>query len=140
MDESKSIMLRWTPVSTGLAVSAVSAAFLLAAHYRSPGDAAAAWAVPLFSLAAGSLATLFQARRLRALLLGTVFGAVNGIMASVGLLGQPMEDMFAVVASTMAFFMVLCLIVGAFVEFVLFLHHVAHGRDPRRYGGSRDGR
>ncbi len=135
MDDKKRRIFRWSPVATGLAVSVAAAAFLLAARYRTDDGAAAAWAIPAFSLVSGALAASFHARRLKALLLGVLFGLVNGVMASVGLLGQPVEDVFLVVASTMAFFMVLCLVIGAFVEFVLFLHHVAHGRDPRRYGG-----
>lgn len=126
--------VRWTPVATGLVVSAAAAAFLLAARYRTADGVAAAWVIPSFSLCSGALAAFFHARRLRALLLGVLFGLGNGIMASVSLLGQPVEDVFFVVASTLAFFMALCLVIAAFVEFVLFLHHVAHGRDPRRYG------
>ncbi|HSD11920.1 MAG TPA: hypothetical protein VLC10_00025 [Patescibacteria group bacterium] len=135
MNDKKRTLPRWTPVATGLAVSAVAAAFLLAARFRTDDGAAAAWVVPSFALASGGLAALFHARRDRALLLGVLFGLANGIVASLELLGQPVEDVFFVVASTMAFFMILCLAIGAFVEFVCFLHHVAHGRDPRRYGG-----
>lgn len=122
-------------MATGLATSCLSAALLLAAHAKTDDAASAAWFIPSFALVFGAFASLFHARRLRALLVGLVLGLVSGVASSVGLLRQPVEGIFFAVAATMTFFAALGLVVGAFVEFVMFLHHVSHGRRPGRYGG-----
>ena len=126
-------------MATGLATSLLSAVLLLAAHFKTEGGASAAWFVPMFSLMTGAFTALFHARRLHALLGGLVFGLTSGFFSSLGLLGQPVEDVFFAVAATMAFFVALGLILGAFVEFVMYLHHLAHGRARNRYGKSEKG-
>lgn len=139
MDDAKRHVKRWTPVATGLATSLSSAALLLAAHFKTEDGTSTAWFVPLFSLTVGALAALFHARRLQALLGGLIFGLSSGALSSFGLIGQPVEDVFFAIAATLVFFVVLGLIFGAFVEFVMFLHHLAHGRDRRTYGGPKKG-
>ena len=121
---------------TGLAVSAAAAAILLAAEFGSEGFSSA-WFIPVFCLPAGLLATLFHARRLRFLLGGLLLGLFTGTLSSFGLLGQPVEGLFFMVGATMTFVVALCLAAGGFVEFVLFLHHLAHGRRPADYGAPK---
>lgn len=136
MEEAKKTKKRWTPVMTGLAVTAVTAAILLAAQFGSEGSSAA-WFIPVFSLPAGLLAALFHARRLWLLLGGLASGVFAGILSSFGLLGQPVEGLFFMVSATMAFFVTLCLVAGAFLEFVMFLHHLTHGRKPGHYASPK---
>lgn len=133
MDVEKKTRFRWVPAHTGLAVTAGAAAVLLAG--RGEG-ASAVWYVPVFSLAAGLLAAFFHAKRLKMLLGGLVLGLLIGTLSSFSLLGQPVEGLFFMVASTVTFFVALLLVAGAFLEFVFFLHRVTHdavrGRAPAK--------
>ncbi|HTM68990.1 MAG TPA: hypothetical protein VL426_06875, partial [Candidatus Binatia bacterium] len=133
MDAAKKPRFQWRPAHTGLAVSAATAAVLLAG--RSADDASVpVWYFPLFALAAGLLAAAFHSRRLRFLLGGLIFGLVVGALSSLAFFGQPVEGLAFMVSATVTFYAVLCLAAGAFFEFVLFLHHLTHGRKPASYG------
>ncbi|HTK04723.1 MAG TPA: hypothetical protein VL500_04010 [Candidatus Eisenbacteria bacterium] len=136
MDDAKKTKRRWTPVMTGLAATAVSAGILLAAQFGAEG-ASSVWFIPVFCLPAGLLAAFFHARRLRFLLGGLLLGLLTGALSSFGLLGQPVEGLFFMVGATMTFFVTLGLLGGGFFEFVLFLHHLTHGRRPADYGAQK---
>ena len=122
----------WGPAAAGLVASLVTAGILAASRVGSE-DLAWARIVPAFALLNGTLIAAFHVRRLWALLAGLVMGIVVGVASTWGLIGQPVDGLFTVVALTMAFFVVLGLILGAFLEFVFIVHHVAHGRSLRAY-------
>lgn len=122
----------WGSAATGLVASLVTAGILLASRIGSD-DLAWARVVPAFALLNGTLVAAFHARRLWALLAGIVAGIAMGVISTWGLIGQPVDGLFTVVALTLAFFAVLGLILGGFIEFVMYVHHLAHGRPSREY-------
>lgn len=124
--------LQWGPAASGLVAVLVTAGMLLASRVGSE-DLTWARVVPAFVLLNGTLVAAFHARRLWSLLAGMTAGIITGVASTWGLIGQPVEGLFSVVTFTLAFFVALGLLLGGFIEFVLYVHHLAHGRPPREY-------
>lgn len=127
---------QWAPLVTGTAASLVTAGVLLIARAASEEYA---WpqVVPALVVLNGMFVAGFHHRRLWALLAGFAAGIMFGIASTWGLIGQPVQDLFTVVALTLAFFSAVGLLLGGFLEFVMFVHHLAHGKPARDYQAIR---
>jgi len=91
---------------------------------RPAGDTA--WVVPALAVSIGLMAGIFHSRKLTALLGGTIAGLIIGLASSMELMSYDVEGKFVAVASTIAVSLMLGLLVGAFVELVMFLHRATH--------------
>ncbi len=126
--------IRTVPVYVGASAFATAAFFTLPSYWHcgtGPSDLYFALAFPaVFGLFCG----LMQYRRLLAWLAGLVLGFAAGAVSALPLLScGEYEGEFFVSSATLAFFVVLGLILGAAGEFVRLLHYVAHGGNVLKY-------
>jgi len=105
---------------------------LAAAMARQP-DALNAWLLPATVGTVGVLSAALAALRLRAILGGAASGYAVAVASAWPFFVHESTGAFLAVALTFVFFMSLGAVIGSFVEFVLFLHHVTHGYAPKDY-------
>lgn len=118
-----------TPLMTAAAVTAAQA-IILAVAFAAAGTAIPAdrwWLIPAVALLAGAMTFIFHARAWHALLLAFVVSLVVGDVGALDVAHQPMEQVFAVTAATVIFFMAVGLMIGFVAEVVRLCHYLLHG-------------
>jgi lysylphosphatidylglycerol synthetase-like protein (DUF2156 family) len=124
-----------TPLMTAAAVT-IAQAFILAIAFAAAGSEMPVdrlWLIPVVALLAGALAALFHARSWHALLLAFLISVVVGDIGALDLAQQPVEQIFAVTAATVIFFMAIGLLIGFIAEVVRFCHYLLHGGRIKLY-------
>ncbi len=123
----------WNPTVTGLASTAMVAMLLTVAGLDADTPASALASIPAVAVIFGIMAALLHARRLWSVFWGAAFGLLAGVSFSWELVGQHVTGLFPTVLATLALFTSIGFLVGSFIEFVQFLHYVAHGNDAKTY-------
>ncbi|MEY4722641.1 MAG: hypothetical protein RLZZ324_154 [Candidatus Parcubacteria bacterium] len=119
--------MKLTPAMTAAVTFVATAATLFAAR----GDDSNLLVMTVPALLTGTLAGVFHAKKLGALLACALGGLILGIINAVDIIRYDVPDKFGITVATLATFLALGLMLGAFVEFVRWLHQMAHGHGMR---------
>lgn len=116
-----------------MAATVFVAAVLIAAGLEAGSSTSMLTASPAIAVIFGTIMGLLHHRRLWSVFWGSAVGLLLGASSAWSLIGHGVDDVFVIVLATLALFIGLGFFVGSFIEFVQFLHFIAHGNKAKDY-------